>query len=148
MKAKLQRLHRFGGRIFAGGRDQREIDVRRRGDRHFRALRWNCARYASTTLGSRHVMQRLVGMIHRRSERRIVATGHDDQHIIGTRLDGALDEASLAQQADVGRRRHHHRRLLDTRHLAQAIGQLHQRHRVAIEIADDLGCPPHVSPFR
>ncbi len=138
VQAERQRLHRLGGGVVAGHRDQREVGVGRALDAQAR-----CWSAAARTRRLRRSLPRPDGMQHRlgrgdalrRRPRRRRARPPADP--TATPAVSIARSASL-QLREVGGRGHQARGLRDAFALAQLGAELHQRHRILVQIREHL----------
>ena len=133
VEAEPQRLHRLGGSVFAGHRDQREVRLGRLREAHLQAAR----RFARGPAGC-GVRGRLLERVERRGHRRLECgrgfSAQRDQQVVRARRERAVHQPGGAQELEVRRRRHHRGDLLDAGQFAERRRELHQRHRVAVQV--------------
>ena len=136
MQAERQRLHRFGSGIVAGHGYQREVSVGVVFDGQREARQRQRKRGGGAVAGGTLCLQHRIGRLDGFLARPRVAA-HDHQQIGRRRLrvDRKIRVRQLRQVRGCG---HQAGCLSDAAALAQLRAQLHQGHRVLVEIREDL----------
>jgi hypothetical protein len=143
VEAQPKGLRRLGGGERPRRRDEGQIGAHQRLERHFLAARRLDRLLAGAGQRFRFPVQLFFGAVQRRLQRRFVLGLDGDENLVGAGGDVGNEQAGLAQQVEIGRRRHDAGGLHDPRQRRNTRRDFHQRDRVPIEVGNDTGACLH-----